>query len=278
MGAVFPCFCNLPASAAIFLAASCQLQPQKLQSKAWSCSDWRRAAASAVQMASLPQDMPDSVVQELASLSADELRQLLEDWSLKLAVSYERKTHFLDMFAQRDCMIANNPLTDPGLFQSPTLTIFYRKATLQTKSLISRVSPKATIQLTYDLYMTLLKQRLDTETWAKKRSIPELCRNPPEGEELAEKTKDGWESTEFCSFFSRGYNSHTLGYAGIYLYMWLLMHMLLFMVVVGCPSFVMTCLGKCYEGNSGPVLTHEWGYTVTNQICILLGSNILFLL
>jgi hypothetical protein len=55
------------------------MQPQKLQSKAWSCSDWRRAAASVVQMASLPQDMPDSVVQELANLSADELRQLLED-------------------------------------------------------------------------------------------------------------------------------------------------------------------------------------------------------
>jgi len=79
MGAVFRCFCNFPASAAIFLAASCQMQPQKLQSKAWSCSDWRRAAASVVQMASLPQDMPDSVVQELANLSADELRQLLED-------------------------------------------------------------------------------------------------------------------------------------------------------------------------------------------------------
>jgi hypothetical protein len=41
--------------------------------------------------------------------------------------------------------------------------------------------------------------------------------------------------------------------------------MLLFMVVVGCPSFVMSCLGKCYEGNNDPVLTHEWGYTVTNQ-------------
>ena len=190
------------------------MQPQKLQSKAWSCSDWRRAAASVVQMASLPQDMPDSVVQELANLSADELRQLLEDWSLKLA----------DMFTQRDCTIANNPLTDPGLFQSPTFTTFYRKATLQTKSLISRVSPKAPIQRTYDLYMTLLKQRLDTETWAKKRSLPELCGIPPEGEELAEKTKDGWESTEFCSFFSRGYNSHTLGYAGMYMYTWLDTH------------------------------------------------------
>jgi len=40
---------------------------------------WTSAAASVVQMASLPQDMPDSVVQELANLSADELRQLLED-------------------------------------------------------------------------------------------------------------------------------------------------------------------------------------------------------
>jgi len=55
------------------------MQPQKLQSKAWSCSDLRRAAASVVQIASLPQDMPDSVVQKLANLSADEVRQLLED-------------------------------------------------------------------------------------------------------------------------------------------------------------------------------------------------------
>ena len=51
------------------------MQPQKLQSKAWSCSDLCRAADSVVQMASFPQDMP----QEFANLSADELRQLLED-------------------------------------------------------------------------------------------------------------------------------------------------------------------------------------------------------
>ena len=43
------------------------------------------------------------------------------------------------------------------------------------------------------------------------------------------------------------------------------MHMLLFMVVVGCASFVMSCLGKCSGGNNDPVLTHEWGYTVINQ-------------
>ena len=189
------------------------MQPQKLQSKAWSCSDLRRAAASVVQIASLPQDMPDSVVQKLANLSADEVRQLLEDWSLKLAVSYERKTYFLN-----NCTIANNPLTDPGLFQNPTLTTLCRKATLRTKSLISRVSPKATIHRTCDLYMTLLKQRLDTEKWAKKRPITEVCGNPPEGGELAEKTNDGWESTDFCSFFSRGYNSHTLGFADKYNY------------------------------------------------------------
>ena len=171
-------------SAAIFLAPSCQMQPQKLQSKAWSCSDLCRAAATVVQMASLPGDMPE----ELSGLSAAELRHLLEDWNPKLAVSFKRivslfgtwgeqvmccryscqngyailaqvlpslwsiskpaaqanciakndvllqlpalvwyfqfysgtQTYLPNMFAQRDCTIAKNPLTD----------------SLQTKSLI----------------------------------------------------------------------------------------------------------------------------------------------